>query len=684
MKAISLPYLLVLVFRCYSTKILFFLSSSPIDYYCCTTAFSPKSIINKRRRTDDVVAFPRYLYLSATSNSQQYDDCYIATENNDRLSSSGNTTISIASIDDDDDNDDDNNKKQNQNGNNELELVKCLTEVAIYHCGSEEGLDAMRELNKLCDRRLPFDFDNYNSRAHHHSIPATNGSNNNSNNTDTSCSTVVDKGERVISLLPNFLSMKTTNEFLELVQYMEKQKWMSTNPDSVDGLPSLHLNLVSQGKPLFGNDDNDDDRIKDNKTDETIDNDESSFGSQIYKLYNLVRPYVYENLLPRVDRLLSDKNNNNNANTINNGSKNNKNLRVSDIFLRRYGQDICGDLTRNGISIHYDVFSRITAVIALDDVASNGDNGLFTLSVDETTHQTSNHKALRRYFPLNTGDCVVHTWDVLHGVDVQPGLDRTSLIVWFDEEEDEPVNDNSNDNDNDDGDDQDSEKIVPVSPWLLLDNQKNQESHNFSTMDDGNDVRQFVLASALASVEKTTTTDSENDEIWLYLRSASRGNTFALTRMGSICEEGTLTCVDMQTEAFTILEKLRLFEKLPTIIQDMLKGTATTTSTTTINNNGHCLELACRFWLEAALRGNPLAQRALADEVMLEASQSGDPDQRLLAAVLFALASQQDDNESSESLSRVIEYDVAARNIGSQEEFLASSVVQAANAAFGK
>ena len=696
MKAISLPYLLVLIFCCYSTKILSFLSSSsPTDYYCCTTAFSPKSIINKRRRTDDVVAFPRYLYLSATSNSQQYNDCYIATENNDvynnRLSSSGKTTTSIASIDDDDDDDDDNNnKKQNQNGNNELELVKCLTEVAIYHCGSEEGLDAMRELNKLCDRRLPFDFNNYNSRAHHHSIPATNSS----NNTDTSCNTVVDKGERVISLLPNFLSTKTTNEFLELVQYMEKQKWMSTNPDSVDGLPSLHLNLVSQGKPLFDNDDNNDDnndRTKDKKTDETIDNDESSFGSHIYKLYNLVRPYVYENLLPTVDRLLNDKNNNNDTNTINNDSKNNKKLRVSDIFLRRYGQDICGDMTRNGISIHYDVFSRITAVIALDDVASNGDNGLFTLSVDETTHQTSNHKALRRYFPLNTGDCVVHTWDVLHGVDVQPGLDRTSLIVWFDEEE-EPVNDNTNDDTNNNGNDQDSGKIAPVSPWLLLDNQKNQENHNFGTMDVGNDVRQFVLASALASVEKTTTTDSENDEIWLYLRSASRGNTFALTRMGSICEEGTLTCVDMQSEAFAMLEKLRPFEKLPTIIQDMLKGTtttaiattSTTTTTTTINNNGHCLELACRFWLEAALRGNPLAQRALADEVMFEASQSGNPDQRLLAAVLFALASQQDDNESSESLSRVIEYDVAARNIGNQEEFLASPVVQAANAASGK
>ena len=104
------------------------------------------------------------------------------------------------------------------------------------------------------------------------------------------------------------------------------------------------------------------------------------------------------------------------------------------MFLRRYGQDIGGqnDLSRNGISAHYDVFSKVTAVIALDDVAADGRNGLFTTSTDDKG-QTSNHKSLRRFFPLQKGDCVIHTWDVLHGVDVKPGLDRTSLIVWFDE-----------------------------------------------------------------------------------------------------------------------------------------------------------------------------------------------------------------------------------------------------------
>ena len=183
MKAISLPSLAVLVLCYYNIKILFILSPSPspIDYYCCTTAFSPKSIIiNKRARI--------FIDQETEQKNQarKYDDCYIATENNNDYFDEDD--------DDDDDDDDNSNNEQNQNGNNDLDIVKYLTEVAIYHCGSEEGLDAMRELNKLCDRRLPFDFNNFNSRAHHHSIPATsnNDYNNNSNNTDnTSSCTVV-------------------------------------------------------------------------------------------------------------------------------------------------------------------------------------------------------------------------------------------------------------------------------------------------------------------------------------------------------------------------------------------------------------------------------------------------------------------------------------------------------------
>lgn len=542
-------------------------------------------------------------------------------------------------------------------GNN-LKTVKSLTTSAIFGCGTEEGLAALRLLNELCDHRLPFDFDSF---RHLHQTEEALISNGFDNDADVPPleSSIIDKGERVISLLPKFLPEKSTNDFLESVRVLEEQGWMSTNPDSVDGLPSLHVNLVSQGEPLFASPEDDDDG-------------EGSFGGQIHKLYELVRPFVYEILLPEADRLL--RNNNNNIST--------RRLRVSDVFLRRYGQDICGGVTRKGISIHYDVYSRITAVVALDEVASKGDNGLFTLEVDEEKGETSNHKALRRFFPLTTGDCVLHTWDVLHGVDVEAGLDRTSLIVWFDEEEDNndkiktdeksSLNKDFNENDG-----------PLVSPWLSLEHQRFQSGRK--TLDDGNDVRQFVLASALSSASLETQ-DEETESTRLYLTSASRGNTFAQTRMGSICEEGSLSSfADLRKEAFEVLEALRPFEELPDILKDMLEGQHESEDEQE-SGAAERTELACRFWLEASLMGNPLAQQSLADEVMFEASRSGNPQQRLLAATLFALADQQETEEEgcpSDSLARVIEYDVAARDVGSREEFLASPVVQTAHAALG-
>ena len=515
----------------------------------------------------------------------------------------------------------------------DLEVVKFLTSSAIFHCGTEEGLAALGILNELCERRLPYDFDLVQD----------------SDEASASASSAnSDQGERVISRLSKFLPEKTTNAFLDSVRVMEEEGWMSTNPDSVDGLPSLHLNLVSNCQPLFSS-----------PVDDDEDGDQVSFENQTHNLYELVRPFVYDTLLPEADRLLRSKSQSNNSR---------RKLRVSDVFLRRYGEDICGSVTRNGISIHYDVYSRITAVVALDEVASRGDNGLFTLQVDDDTGETSNHKALRRFFPLTTGDCVLHTWDVLHGVDVEAGLDRTSLIVWFDEEdessatvkESESLKDNENE---------------LVSPWLSLEQQGSDSTR--TTYSDGNDVRQFVLASALASASSSEL--EETSMTSLYLTSASKGNTFALTRMGSICEEGTIG--DLEKEAFDVLNQLRAFDELPEILRDMLIRLRESESD---RDAAERTELACRFWLEASLTGNPLAQKSLADEVMLEASTSGNPDERLLAATLFALASQQDTEEGpSDSLARVIEYDVAAREVQSQEEFLASPVVQTASAALG-
>ncbi|KAG7370798.1 hypothetical protein IV203_019368 [Nitzschia inconspicua] len=488
-----------------------------------------------------------------------------------------------------------------------LALVQSLTETAIYECGNDAGLDALRKLAALCELRIPYDFGNHDN-MHKNSIEGSN--------------------ERLISYIPQLLPQSTREEFLNAVQRMESNEWLSQNPDSVDGLPSLHLNLVSNGEPLFP--------IEKNIGGQEPKEHEFRLGIQ--QLYNIVHPFVYNLLLPEAKKMLQKS-----------AKSSATSLRVSDVFLRRYGQNICGR-NRNGISAHYDVFSRVTAVVALDDVAADGRNGLFTTALeDESTGQTSNHKALRRFFPLHAGDGVLHTWDVLHGVDVEPGLNRTSLIVWFDdfpenEEEKEPV----------------------VSPWLV----KHPDNHNDHSV---NHILHFVLGSALSNtnVDGETAMCGMEKRIELFLRSASQRNSFALTRMGSLCEEGALTVNGqfLEEKAFDVLEDLRPIAKLPPVLQELC------------NNQTSSQGLAVRFWMEGAISGNPLAQKALADELMLESTQSGNEQLRILAAVLFSLAAQQGDQSASDSLCRVVELDVVSRGVETEEAFSNSPVVRVANAA---
>ena len=346
------------------------------------------------------------------------------------------------------------------------------------------------------------------------------------------------------------------------------------------------------------------------------------------RLLELIMPHIENELLPKVNQLL-----------------NSTSISISEVFIRRYGQDICGDVTRNGISAHYDVFSRITSVIALDDCASQGANGLYTTylappsSLKSTVGPTSNHASLRRFFPLESGDAVVHTWDVLHGVDVEPGLSRSSLIVWFsDTGNEDPTNSSP--------------------PWL-------RDRPDLET----NHVVQFVLGSALSSIEGKDDTESKEvttEEQKLYLKSAVQGNSFALTRMGSLFEEDAITNPDIFSQAKKSLEQIQKESELPDAVRTIPAST----------NIG----LAVRYWFEGALQGNPLAQRALADELMFQAAQTGDEDGRIMAAVLFTLAAQQGCAGSLDSLSRVVEFDLASRGVETEEEFAASPVVQTTSA----
>ena len=469
------------------------------------------------------------------------------------------------------------------------------TRTAIENVGSAQGLSALAELSQLCSERNAYDFDQEEAAL---------------------------EGSTVVPIR-QVLPSNTTEAFLRQVHMMEENGWMSTNPDSVDGLPSLHLNLISQGKPILDPDD------------KHVD----SFQKGIHGLLDLAQPHIYNELLPSVQKLM-----------------NSSDFVVSDVFLRRYGQETSSGATRHGISAHYDVYAKATAVIALDNVAAEGTNGLYTTA--SRAGETSNHASLRRFFPLNCGDGVLHTWDILHGVDVQPGLERTSLIVWFSTKE--AMMRSSVDELSD----------SCVAPWLS--NHPGLSS---------NDVVQFVFASAIESSVKevdgidaaraTSMFQKQPEETLdsaryheLYLSSAGKKNAFALTRVGSLCQDKMLSS-DLMKEAERISSTFTL---PPATMRPLLRNA----------RNSH-ERLAMQFWLEGALRGNPLAQIALGDEAMELSVISGDTNLRALATTLFSLAAQQGVDAASDAVSRVVKYEASISR--SEEEFLASSVLRVVSAA---
>jgi len=476
---------------------------------------------------------------------------------------------------------------------------------------------------------------------------------------------------------------------------IRRNGWLSTNPDSVDNLPSLHFNLVTDGIPKFhqGGDYDDDDDDDDDGNGSGGDNNSSksyittdqqtgyNFPTCVRKIYELLQKPLY-------DQLLSTARAYTNSSTV----------QISEVFVRSYGQDLqpspsssssrrkedeedededggIVSSTRYGISAHYDVFSSLTAVIALDDVASKGDSGLFTFDRSEeprsqsqprregfatTTTGSSNvskHPSLRRYFPLDAGDCVLHSWDVLHGVDINPAHKRTSLVVWF-----------TDYGENNDDDDDDTSDPVIIPPWLDI-------PHN------EDDVGNFVLATAIESIygesssfdiESIDSTQSDNSSVGphdLYLKSASQGNAFGLCRLGSLCDDKILS------------------PSLLSLIGDMLYDLNSESSERqNLHGNNDFLRSICQeqqnndfqaiakgLWFEAAMRGDLLAQLSLAAACMEDftssAAQSaieeeddsiGDQyisrneDDILIAAILFSFAAQQGDEEALGALSRIL------------------------------
>ena len=504
------------------------------------------------------------------------------------------------------------------------QVIRYYIEKAVERMGTPDGHYALEYLNELTSQRKSYNF--------------TTSSINENN---SGCSST-------ISAIPQLLPPSMLEELLR--QSKDMERFMNTNLDSVDGIPSIHLNLWVRGKERFANDENVD-KMEEYPT---------GYKNGIQKLLKLLKPYLCQVLLPHVQTLMNDSS-----------------IMIDEVFLRRYGDDV----GRRSISAHFDCYSRVTAVIALDDVACNGNNGLYTTTTRTSpVEQPCNHVALRRYFPLRKGDGVVHSWDVLHGVDVEPGLVRTSLIVWF--VSPYPTHKINHI--------QKSSKTLPSTtlwnraqsisepaPWV---------SQRFDLAI--NDVAQFVLASIL---EASPSLDDHDDDISisyeLYLKSAALGNAFALDRLGWMFYEdkGGISSTQAISAKF-VAEKLHSSSNL--IASLHLEDHSDDKSIPCI------LSLAKRFWYEGAIRGVAQSQLALAyhlkkeaEEMMMKKTQltseelpDNDEDEgqklRLMAAVFASLAEQQGEEDAATYLTDLVNQEIVARSIKTDIEFTLSPVVQ--------
>jgi len=544
----------------------------------------------------------------------------------------------------------------------------------------------------------------------------------NKSETTTKIETKYDIGRNIISHQKQIIPTQTINEIEDRMDIIKRNGWLSTNPDSVDGLPSLHLNLITGGKPLFDttnvDDDNNDNTHDDDNTDENSSTSSSlsssSFEQTISSLISLLNPYLYDLLLPTVRELCDSST-----------------VEISDVFIRNYGRNVIPDEgqqqqqqmedntsntneivgdehddgddnddndenvlnnSRFGLSPHYDVFTSATCVIALDSTASTGKNGLYTIhrrpnpdnnesnksnnsksNSNPNTIFASSHAALKQFFPLEKGDGVVHSFDILHGVDVDPSLgqSRTSLIIWFVDNA-EAANNNNNNKDGKDNlqqgnqeDDQDG--IIIDQPWLL---HPSQNDH----------VKQFILALASEckvdssqSGSGSSSSSNKNEIHELYIKSAQEGNVFALNSLAEMCDDGLLSEDELNKTRAILFFKCKSSSHHRNPFIDFLSTASTTTirieEDSTMEDRRN---IARALWFESSMLGNRVAQANLADSIMDEYMSEchGDYDydhdndhdhdahheaMLLMASTFFCMSAQQGYDVAREALSRIVQ-----------------------------
>ena len=167
----------------------------------------------------------------------------------------------------------------------ELKDLQKLVETAIRRRGTAEGYATLQELGEISCRRIPFSYQ-----------PSTD---------------VSDRDPK-ISIERKLVPDSVAIALFDQVKEMEKLGCFNDEEmDSVDGVPSLYLNLVVGGKPVMP------------MGEELGEVDERSFSGElevgVAKLLTLVGPHLYGELLPRVEDMVGVP------------------LDIDEVFLRRYG-----------------------------------------------------------------------------------------------------------------------------------------------------------------------------------------------------------------------------------------------------------------------------------------------------------------------------------------------------------
>lgn len=407
-----------------------------------------------------------------------------------------------------------------------------------------------------------------------------------------------------VAMAKEVLPSSVVSDVNHQLRQIERAGLLEFELDSVDNFPSQHISLMSKGRSVVEE------------------------GTQAASILSLVEPYIENELLSKVQNVTHDTN-----------------IEVSDIFLRTYGpiEDSSDDKTaRYKLDAHHDCFNFATAVIALDDVASNGTQGLYALLKGANGENGCSHSALRRYFPLATGDAVMHSWRVKHGVEIPENQKRASLVIWFSR--------------GGNGEDHGDISFLPPPPTWLAEGARS-----------GDDVAQFVLASAMESLSFYCDTNdiSFNDiQTWslqelhphnLLINSAMQGNADALTRLGTLCREREMSSGHgkMIEEVLMKLRPAGAYGRLdsdPLELGDIMDDDG---GGGPASEDVYCWRLLARMlWFEAALRGNSSAQIALADEA-IESTFLQTAEELLMAKTFYTLAAQQGDDAARAALSNM-------------------------------